>query len=82
MIATISVNEGIVAGPCVDEAREIVREDIARVRGLAGVHDDRDGRAPLGLLARLRSCADPDIELRRALLLTVNGIAAGLQNTG
>jgi phosphoenolpyruvate carboxylase len=39
-------------------------------------------RLQVGLLARLRACAEPDAELRRALLLTVNGIAAGLQNTG
>jgi phosphoenolpyruvate carboxylase len=36
----------------------------------------------VSLLARLRQSRTPDPLLRRALLLTVNGIAAGLQNTG
>jgi phosphoenolpyruvate carboxylase len=36
----------------------------------------------VSLLDRLRHSTCPDPQLRRALLLTVNGIAAGLQNTG
>ena len=36
----------------------------------------------VSLLARLRSSERADPELRRALLLTVNGIANGLRNTG
>jgi len=36
----------------------------------------------VSLLARLRSSDKVDPELRRALLLTVNGIANGLRNTG
>jgi phosphoenolpyruvate carboxylase len=34
------------------------------------------------LLARSRAAGEPDPELQRALLVTVNGIAAGMRNTG
>ncbi len=44
---------------------------------LAPLHD-----LQISLLRRVRTEVDPDDELRRALLLSVNGIAAGLRNTG
>jgi phosphoenolpyruvate carboxylase len=36
----------------------------------------------ISLLARCRAVDEPDSDLRRALLRTVNGIAAGMRNTG
>jgi phosphoenolpyruvate carboxylase len=65
------------------QARLLERDEVLR-RSLAARRPSLDAlcRLQAGLLARLRAERDPDPELRRTLLLTVNGIAAGLQNTG
>ncbi|MFM7211994.1 MAG: phosphoenolpyruvate carboxylase, partial [Actinomycetota bacterium] len=34
------------------------------------------------LLQRIRASEDPSLELRRALSVTINGIATGMRNTG
>jgi phosphoenolpyruvate carboxylase len=56
--------------------------DLQRAIAVRRGHLDPICYVQTALLARLRATSEPDPLLRRALLLTVNGIAAGLRNTG
>lgn len=56
--------------------------DLQRAIQVRRPHLDPICYVQIGLLHRLRAAGEPDPLLRRAILLTVNGIAAGLGNTG
>jgi phosphoenolpyruvate carboxylase len=55
---------------------------LARTLAVRNAHLVPLNHLQAALLERVRGADRPDPELRRALLLTVNGIAAGLRNTG
>ncbi len=68
-----------VTGSTVLLARHPVLRDTLAVRAayLEPLH-----HLQVELLTRRRKVAEPDPDLHRALLQTINGIAAGLKNTG
>jgi phosphoenolpyruvate carboxylase len=82
----------------IQEEHEVSRREILRLTGhrrlvedqpdleqalrVRRTHLDPICYLQVALLARMRESSEPDPALRRALLLTVNGVATGLRNTG